>query len=120
MAARLVCGFLRRADSYALSFVASSFLQEARPDTLGDLEPIRELPVLQLALARTLSKAWRAGLDVGARKTEHSRIAPHVGIERAVLGRLPLRTQHHADGGPGTLSAGTTSSSLGFSIMALV
>ena len=90
MAARLAGGFLRGVDGDALSLAVGTTLHEAPPDTLGDLEPIRGLPGLQLALARTLSKAWRAGLDLSARKTEHPRFATLAGIERAVLDRLPL------------------------------
>ena len=90
MAARLAGGFLRGVDGDALSLVIGTVLQEAPPDTLGDLEPIRGLPGLQLALTRTLSKAWRAGLGLGARKTEHPRFATLAGIECAVLDRLPL------------------------------
>lgn len=89
MAARLAGGFLRGVDGDTLSVAVGAVLKEAPPAALGDLEPIRGLPGLQLALARTLGKAWRAGLDLDARKPEHPRFATLAAIEAEVLGRLP-------------------------------
>jgi hypothetical protein len=89
MAARLAGGFLRGVDGDTLSIVVGTVLWEAPPGTLGDLEPIRSLPGLQLALARTLGRAWRAGLDLAARKPGHPRFATLAAIEEAVLGHLP-------------------------------
>lgn len=89
MAARLAGGFLRGVDGDTLSIAVGSVLREAPPGALGDLEPIRSLPGLQLALARTLGKAWRAGLDLVTRKPEHSRFATLAVFEEAVLSHLP-------------------------------
>jgi hypothetical protein len=89
MPAHLAGGFLRGVNGDALSLSIGIVLQKAPPDTVGDLEPIRGLPGLQLALTCKLKKAWRAGLDLGARKTEHPRFATLAGMERAVLDRLP-------------------------------
>jgi PD-(D/E)XK nuclease superfamily len=89
MAARLAGGFLRGVDGDTLSIAVGAVLGEAPPGALGDLEPIRGLPGLQLALARTLGKAWRAGLDLKARTSEHPRFATLAAIEAEVLGRLP-------------------------------
>ena len=89
MAARLAGGFIRGVDGDTLSIVVGTVLREAPAGTLGDLEPIRSLPGLQLALTRTLGRAWRAGLDLIARKSEHPRFATLAAIEEVVLGRLP-------------------------------
>jgi hypothetical protein len=89
VAARLAGGFLRGVDGDTLSVAVGAVLAEAPPGALGDLEPIRGLPGLQLALARTLGKAWRAGLDLEARRSEHPRFATFAAIEAGVLGRLP-------------------------------
>ena len=53
MAARLAIGFLRDVDGHTLSIAVGTVLREAAAGTLGDLEPIRGLPGLQLALTRT-------------------------------------------------------------------
>ncbi len=89
MAARLAGGFLRGVDGDTLSVTVGAVLNEAPPGALGDLEPIRGLPGLQLALARTLGKAWRAGLDLDGRKFETVRFATLAALEAEVLARLP-------------------------------
>jgi hypothetical protein len=97
MAARLAGGFLRGVDGDTLSIAVGTVLREAPSGALGDLEPIRGLPGLQLALARTLGKAWRAGLDLDARKPEHPRFATLAAIEAEVLGHLPPGMLRPAD-----------------------
>ena len=89
MAARLAGGFLRGVDGDTLSIAVGTVVREAPSGTLGDLEPIRSLPGLQLALTRTLGRAWRAGLDLAARTPEHPRFAALAAIEAAVRGHLP-------------------------------
>ncbi len=89
MAARLAGGFLRGVDGDTLSIAVGTLLREAPSGTLGDLEAIRGLPGLQLALTRTLGRAWRAGLDLAARTSEHPRFAALAAIEAAVRGHLP-------------------------------
>ena len=89
MAARLAGGFLRGVDGDTLSIAVGTVLREAPLGTFGDLEPIRSLPGLQLALARTLGRAWRAGLDLAGSRSEHPRFATLATIEEMVRGHLP-------------------------------
>jgi hypothetical protein len=89
LAARLAGGFLRMIDAETLMATLAEVLAAPAAAPLGDLEPIGDLPGLQLALARTFGKAWRAGLDLGGRASEHARFATLAALETAVLDRLP-------------------------------
>ncbi len=97
LAARLAGAFLRVPDGDTVATIVGQVLRDAPPGGLGDLEPIRDLPGLQLALARTLGKAWRAGIDLADRRDEHQRFATLAGIEEAVLERLPAGMLRPAD-----------------------
>jgi hypothetical protein len=88
-AGRLAGGFLRCVDFDTLSEVVGTVLRETPPDALGDLEPIRDLPGLQLALTGTMGRAWREGLDLAARAPGHQRFATLAEVEKAVLAHLP-------------------------------
>ena len=89
LAARLAGGFLRAIDAEALAAALGKVLQDPAAAPLGDLAPIGDLPGLQLALASTLGKAWRAGIDLQARAAEHLRFATLATLEAEVLKRLP-------------------------------
>jgi hypothetical protein len=75
LASRLAGGFLRSVDADALSAAVGAALLAAPPGGLGDLEPIRDLPGLRVAVTHTLHKAWQAGIDLQARSGEHPRFA---------------------------------------------
>ncbi|MDW9414214.1 PD-(D/E)XK nuclease family protein [Sinorhizobium meliloti] len=86
LAARLAGGLSRPVDDESLR----GALQVALPETaLGELDSIKELPGMLGAAADTLRKAWRAGLDLQARASEHPRVQSIASLERAVLERLP-------------------------------
>ncbi len=89
LAARLAGGFLRAIDAEALAAALGEVLQDPAAAPLGDLAPIGDLPGLQLALASTLGKAWRACIDLQARAAEHPRFATLATLEADVLKRLP-------------------------------
>lgn len=86
LAARLAGGLSRPVDDESLR----GALQVALPETaLGELDSTKELPGMLGAAADTLRKAWRAGLDLQARASEHPRVQSIASLERAVLERLP-------------------------------
>src|SRR3954464_4802979 len=83
---RLAGGFARPIDADTLKQV----LREVLPATpLGELDPIKALPGMAGAAAETLSKAWRAGIDLDQRASGQDRIRSIALLERAVLERLP-------------------------------
>lgn len=88
LAARLAGGFLRPIDAETLAAALAEVLAEPTAP-LGDLAPIRDLPGLQSALANSLGKAWRAGLDLAARSADAARFATLAALEAEVLRRLP-------------------------------
>ena len=49
------------------------------------------------AAVDTLQKAWRAGIDLQARASEHSRLASIAKLERAVLAALPAAMMRPTD-----------------------
>ena len=86
LAARLAGGLAQPVDDVTLR----AAIQTCLPETpLGELDALRALPGLVSAAVDTLHKAWRAGLDLQARATEHPRIASIAALERAVLDALP-------------------------------
>ena len=89
LAARLAGGFLRAIDADELAAALGEVLHDPVAAPLGDLAPIGDLPGLQLALASTLGKAWRAGIDLRVRAAEHPRFATLAILEADVLKRLP-------------------------------
>src|SRR5690606_36948887 len=85
-AVRLAGGFARPIDDESLR----AAIQEALPATpMGELESIKTLPGMINAAADTLHKAWRAGIDLGARATDHPRLAAIARLEAAVVHQLP-------------------------------
>ena len=91
---RLAGGFARPIDADTLKQV----LREVLPTTpLGELDPIKALPGMAGAAAETLSKAWRAGIDLDQRASGQDRIRSIALLERAVLERLPPSMKRPVD-----------------------
>ena len=65
--------------------------------TLGELDGIKELPGVVNAVARTLRKAWRGGIDLHARAPVHRRLGSMATLEEAVLKELPAAMKRPAD-----------------------
>lgn len=85
-AVRLAGGFTRPIDDETLRSVIQSVL----PTTpMGELESIKSLPGMISAATDTLTKTWRAGIDLSARAATHPRLQAMADLEAAVLGRLP-------------------------------
>ncbi len=85
-AVRLAGGFARPIDDESLR----AAIQAALPATpMGELESIKALPGMIDAVADTLRKAWRVGIDLAARATDHPRLAAMARVEAAVLDQLP-------------------------------
>ena len=94
LAARLVGGLARPVHDDALREAIKTVL----PDTaLGELDGIKALPGMVNAAADTLRKAWRAGIDLQARASDHPRLRSMAALEEAVLGVLPAATMRPAD-----------------------
>jgi len=85
-AVRLAGGFVRPIDDESLR----AAIQAVLPATpMGELESIKALPGMIDAATDTLYKAWRAGIDLAARATDHPRIDAIARLEAAVLEQLP-------------------------------
>ena len=85
-AVRLAGGFIRPIDDESLR----AAIQAVLPTTpMGELECIKALPGMIDAATDTLYKAWRAGIDLAARATDHLRIDAIARLEEAVLAELP-------------------------------
>lgn len=85
-AVRLAGGFIRPIDDESLR----ATIQAVLPTTpMGELERIKALPGMIDAATDTLYKAWRAGIDLAARATDHLRIDAIARLEEAVLAELP-------------------------------
>lgn len=86
IAVRLAGGFVRPIDEESLREAIHSVL----PGTMmGELDCIKALPGMVGAAADTLQKAWRAGIDIAARASEHPRLDAISRLEEAVLAELP-------------------------------
>lgn len=86
LAVRLAGGFACPIDDESLR----TAIQAVLPDTaLGELESIKLLPGMVDAAVDTLRKAWRAGIDLAARASEHPRLDSIARLETAVLAMLP-------------------------------
>ena len=86
-AVRLAGGFARPIDDESLR----AAIQAVLPATpMGELECIKALPGVIDAATDTLYKAWRAGIDLAARATDHARIDAIARLEEAVLAELPV------------------------------
>ncbi|MQV20287.1 PD-(D/E)XK nuclease family protein [Sinorhizobium meliloti] len=86
LAARLAGGLSRPVDDESLHGALQAALLET---PLGELDGIKQLPGMVSAATETLRKAWRAGLDLEARASEHPRLRSIARLEGAVLERLP-------------------------------
>ena len=85
-AVRLAGGFTRAIDEESLR----AAIQTVLPETpMGELEDIKMLPGMIGAAADTLYKAWRAGIDLASRSTDHPRLEAIARLEAAVLAELP-------------------------------
>lgn len=94
VAVRLAGGFAKPIDVECLRMSVQNVL----PTTaLGELENIKLLPGMVNASARTLHKAWRAGIDLTARAGEHPRLDALARLESAVLSQLPPGMMRPAD-----------------------
>ena len=94
LAARLAGGLTRPVDDDTLREAIAAVLPET---TLGELDAIKSLPGMVGAVADTLRKAWRAGLDLEARASEHPRLRSIASLEHAVLDELPPSMMRPAD-----------------------
>jgi hypothetical protein len=93
-AVRLAGGFARPVDDESLRLA----IQRVLPATpMGELESIKTLPGMIDAAADTLHKAWRAGIDLAARATDHPRLDAIARLEAAVLAELPPGTMRPVD-----------------------
>lgn len=93
-ACRLAGGFTCPIDDEALGLA----IQQVLPQThMGELEGIKSLPGMILAAADTLRKAWRAGIDLAHRASEHPRLAALAELEAAALAKLPPAMKRPVD-----------------------
>ena len=86
LAARLAGGLSRAVDDDSLRRAIKNVLPETE---LGELEGIKVLPGMVSAATDTLRKAWRAGVDLQARASDHPRLKSMAILEEAVLQSLP-------------------------------
>ena len=94
LAARLAGGLSRPVDDEALRIAIKTVLPET---VLGELDDIKALPGMVDAAADTLRKAWRAGIDLQARASNHPRLQSIATLEEAVLNALPPEMMRPAD-----------------------
>ena len=94
LAVRLAGGLAQAVDEDALLDAIRAAIPKA---ALGELEGIKDLPGVVNAAATTLRKAWRGGIDLGARAAEHPRLASVAALEAAVLDELPPSMMRPAD-----------------------
>ena len=86
LAARLAGGLSRPVDDEALRIAIKSVLPRT---ALGELDEIKSLPGMADAATETLRKAWRTGIDLQARASNHPRQESIAILEKAVLEALP-------------------------------
>jgi len=94
LAARLAGGMTRPVDDETLRSVVQQALHETH---IGELDRLKLLPGMVGAAVDTLQKAWRAGIDLQARASEHSRLASIAKLEHAVLAALPAAMMRPTD-----------------------
>ena len=94
LATRLAGGLFRPMDDDSLRDAIKAVLPETE---LGELDSIKSLPGMVNAAADTLRKAWRAGIDLGARASLNSRLESIARLEEAVLKALPAAQLRPAD-----------------------
>jgi len=92
LAARLAGGLLQPVDLDVLT----ETVRDALPDVeMGELEPIKDLPGMPLAVTATFDKAWRAGVELS--KAGHPRTAALASLEQVVVQRLPASMKPPGD-----------------------
>ena len=94
LAARLAGGLSRPVDDDSLRVAIKTTLPET---VLGELDHIKALPGMVGAAVDTLRKAWRAGIDLQARASEHPRLQSIAILEEAILKALPPAMMRPAD-----------------------
>ena len=94
LAARLAGGLARPVDDDALREAITAVLPQTE---LGELDGIKALPGMVGAASDTLRKAWRAGVDMQARASEHPRLQSIASLEAAVVDALPPVMMRPAD-----------------------
>ena len=100
LAQRLAGGFLCPIEADTLTDAAADAIRSASAADLGDLVAISDLPGLSGALAATLTKVWRADIDLEARAACQpgvARLTTLVRLEAAILTRLPRAMLRPAD-----------------------
>ena len=86
LAARLAGGLTSSVDEETLR----QAVQAALPTlSLGELNSLKSLPGMVAAAVDTISKVWRAGIDLQQRAASHPRLASIATLEVAVLTALP-------------------------------
>ena len=98
LASRLAGGFLQPIDSESLK----ESITKAIESDLGELNRIKNLPGFSRAAARSLTKAWSAGLNLpellaGASSEAAPRLAAILQLETALLRHLPPSMLRPAD-----------------------
>ena len=86
LAARLAGGLSRAVDDDSLRAAIKIVLPKT---SLGELEGVKALPGMVTAASDTLRKAWRAGIDLQTRATDHPRLKSVAILEEAALQALP-------------------------------
>jgi hypothetical protein len=87
LAARLAGSLSHPIDDETLRAAIQAVLPEV---ALGELDSLKLLPGMVEAATDTLRKAWRAGVDLQARASEHPRIASIAILEELSLRRFRL------------------------------
>jgi len=94
LAARLAGGFFQPINRIAVLDVLEDVLETHCP---AELKTAQDLPGFPRAVASTLSKVWRAGIDLEARRADKPRIAALADLEKAVIAKLPPSMKRPAD-----------------------
>ena len=94
LAVRLAGGLAQSVEEDPLLEAIRTVLPKTK---LGELDGIKELPGVVNAVARTLRKAWRGGIDLHARAPWHRRLGSMATLEAAVLRELPAAMKRPAD-----------------------
>jgi len=94
LAARLAGGFFQPINRIAVLDVLKDVLDEYCPQ---ELRSAQDLPGFPRAVASTLSKVWRAGIDLESRRLEKPRIAALADLEKAVIEKLPVSMKRPAE-----------------------
>ena len=94
LAARLAGGLAQPVGDDAFREAITAVLPET---ALGELDGIKALPGMVGAAADTLRKAWRAGVDLQERASEHPRLQSIASLEAVVVEALPPAMMRPAD-----------------------